>query len=593
MTDPFEYDTDHFNEVVEHGQQLKTQHVNRNDMQNAMENMFLMKWQNEDLAKQGKGKTAVTRSPSVHNKVKGGSRLLSTTEPKFSVPRETNMADTDEKASKIEKWCARVFESACRATGEKVDRAVTTSAILFGEIYIAVDRTENLVTQHEKQLEAKGGKDRWLEVAIKRTQDTAKRAPYLYNVWDPRTCYPEFDRLGMNCLYREVNTTVGKVRDEFGDVKGLSETSRLDQVVLCSWWDFVYRYIWLSGFAQPILAEEHNLPFIPVVCQLGEGSRSLFSLPENWRLPMLYPVWRSNQWDNENMYLTIAATSTLAWGSNPMFTLTTPDLEREIAIDASVPGGVIKLKAGETFGPTGKIVIDPSVLMGLERARQDIEDSTIYSQTLGQPLGANATFSETALLHQAGRLPLAVPQEMGGRAIAAALKISLEWTKASGKKATAGSYKYDAELETTDIPDNVEVDCKLDIALPQDRLGNVNVAKMATDPNNQLASLEWAQTNILGIEQPDEMAKQILKERYFYAMAMAYLQQQMQAAQQQQQPPAQAGSAMPPPEQMQGPGQGIPPEVLANGMQEPGPMPGEEQIMPPEMAGGQGAPLNQ
>jgi hypothetical protein len=597
MTDQFDYDPAHFNEAIEHGAQLKAQHVNRNDMQDAMEKMYLIQWDNEDMAKKGKDKVATTRSPSAHNKVEGGVRLLSTTAPKFSVPRETNQKSVDEQSSAIEKFCARLYECACRATGEKVDRAVAMSQLLFGESVIAVDRTEDIVSQLEKRKGEKEGKDPWLEVALKRAQSKAKSAPYLFTVWDPRTTYPEYDKLGLTCVYREVTSSAGAVRDEFGDVEGLSETARTDKVVLCSWWDFVYRYTWMQGTGKPIIAEAHGLPFIPIVCQLGEGSRSLFTLPENWRLPMLYPVWRSNQWDNENLLLTIAMTSTLAWGSNPMFTMVTPDLERHVEVDASVPGGVIRLTTGESFQPTGKIVIDQSVLMELERARQDIEESTIFSQTLGQPLGANATYSATALLHQAGRLPLAMPQEMAGRALASALKIALMWTKEGGKKAQAGTYNYTVELAPADIPENVELDCKLDVALPQDRLGNINVAKLATDPSNPLASKAWAQTNVLNIEQPDEMQAEIMKEQAKAMDWMIYLQQKQeeekqrqQAAAQQQQPPQGPPPGMPPQGPGPQPGQGMPPEMMAGGMQGPGPMRGEQQQLPPDM-GGENAPL--
>jgi hypothetical protein len=205
----------------------------------------------------------------------------------------------------------------------------------------------------------------------------------------------------------------------------------------------------------------------------------------------------------------------------------------------------------------------------------------------------------TALLHQAGRLPLAVPQEMAGRALAAAGKIALEWCKLTGKT-TAGYEGNEAELQPSDIPENFELDCKLDVALPQDRLGNVNVARMATDPNNPLTSVAWAQANVLGIEQPDQMAKEILAEQTIKAMFVQYIQQMMQQAQAQQQAAMQAQQAQMQGQQgppmagqspMQGapgqgmPGQGIPPEVMAGGMQGPQPAPGQQQQLPPEMAG--------
>jgi hypothetical protein len=599
---PLEYDETKFKEAQDHGEILKSSHSARNTMQNAMADMYLMKWEDEKKVKAGQESVAVTRSPSAHNKVEGAVRLLSTTAPKWSVPRETNQKNVDTVSSKIEQWVARIFECASRVTGEKIERSVAQSQILFGETVIAVDRTSDIVAQ----LEGKRGdeKDSWLEAAIVRAQRVADRAPYLFTSWDPRSCYPSFDKLGLQAFYREVSITAGEVMDEFGELEvtgTLQAMRKPDEIVtrdeivtLCHYWDYVMRYVWLYGSSKPLVAEEHKLSFIPVVCQLGEGSRLLRD-PENWRLPFLYAVWRSNQWSNENLYLTVAATATAAFGSNPMYTAHVQSLERQLDIDHSVPGGVIKLIAGsgEDYSPTPKMVIDQSLLIGLERARSDIEESTIYGQTLGQPLGNNATYSMTALLHQAGRLPLAVPQEMAGRALAAAGKIALQWCKLTGKT-VAGYAGYEAELQPSDIPDNVELDCKLDVALPQDRLGNINVARMATDPSNQLASKAWAQQNILSIEQPDQMLKEIMAEQTIQTMFGQYLQQMIQQAQMAQQQAQQAQMQPPqgqPPQGQPGmQGQGIPPQVMAGGMQGPQPMPGEQQQLPPEMAGGENAP---
>jgi len=574
------YDSEKFKEAQDHGEDLKALHSQRNDMDDAMENMYLVKWDNEDKYTTAQESVAVTRSPSAHNKCEGAIRLLSTTAPKFSVPREKNKKDVDPTSSKIEQWCTRVWECASRVTSEKLERSVAQSQILFGESVIAVDRTSDILDQLLARRSQVG--DDWLEAAIVRAERISKQAPFLFTVWDPRTCFPDFDKFGLRAMYREVETTAGAALDEFGHLAGIVE-DRNTTITICSYWDYVWRYTWLLGSAYPLIAEKHGLPFIPVVCQLGEGSR-LFADPENWRLPFLYSVWRSNQWSNENLYLTVMATATAAFGSNPMFTAVVQNEDRSLIVDHSVPGGRITLLPGESYTPTPKMVIDPSIMTGLERARQDIEESTIYGQTLGEPIGPQATYSMTALLHQAGRLPLSMPQEMAGRAIAGALKIALEWTKKSGKKLTAGTPGYTYDLQPSDIPDGVEIDCKLDVALPQDRLGNVNVARMATDPNNPLTSVAWAQTNVLGIEQPDEMTKEIMAERATQIMFMQYLQQMQQQQQMQQMPPQQGQPT---------PGPGMPPEMMAGGMQGPQPAPGQQQQLPPEMAGGPGVPYGE
>ncbi len=593
-----DYDPIKFKEAQDLGQLLKSQNGKRNQNMDEMQKMANMIWDDEQKIRGANDSVAITRSPSVANKLDGATRLLSTTAPKWSVPRETNRKEVDPKSSAIEKWVTRVFECASRITSEKIETDVARSFLTFGMSVIAVDRTSDIISQLEKRRK-ENEVDLWLEAAIVRATAVSKKAPYLFTVWDPRTCYPSFDKLGLQALYREVTTTVGAVQDEFGQVAGLSDSAaRTDEVILCSYWDYVYRYTWLWTAGEPLVAEKHGLPFIPVVVQMGSSSRSLYTKPEDWVRPFFYNVWRSNQWANENLYLTLMATATGAIGANAMYSAFLQNPEQDLNIDYSTLGGVAKFKIGESFGPTPKMVIDQSVMIGLERAAQDIEQSTIFGQTLGQPLGQNATYSMTALLHQAGRLPLAIPQEMSGRALAAAGKIALEWCKLTGKT-SAGYDGYNVELTPADIPDNLELDCKLDIALPQDRLGNVNVARMATDPNNPLTSVAWAQTNVLGIEQPDEMAKEIMAENVARAFFAQYMQQMMQQAQQMQaqapQPPpgAQPGQQPPMPPGGAGP---VPPEMMAQmqagGMQGPMPAPGEQQQMPPEMMGGPNAPNN-
>jgi hypothetical protein len=63
------------------------------------------------------------------------------------------------------------------------------------------------------------------------------------------------------------------------------------------------------------------------------------------------------------------------------------------------------------------------------------------------------------------------------------------------------------------IPNNLQVECVLDIAQPQDALQNANVAAILDEKG--LASKVWIQENILGIGQTKEMNKDILSERAY------------------------------------------------------------------------------
>jgi hypothetical protein len=132
----------------------------------------------------------------------------------------------------------------------------------------------------------------------------------------------------------------------------------------------------------------------------------------------------------------------------------------------------------------------------------------------------------------------------------------------------------------------LEVD--LDVALPQDKLQQMNMAAMAK--REGIASVRWIQEKLLNIAQSEDMQQEVWTERALDAMFNVWMQgqlQKMQQAQMQQMQPAQ-----PPPQQPPGMGAPGPMAATAPGGLPPGgipPTPGL-QGLPPEMAmmGGQG-----
>jgi hypothetical protein len=149
------------------------------------------------------------------------------------------------------------------------------------------------------------------------------------------------------------------------------------------------------------------------------------------------------------------------------------------------------------------------------------------------------------------------------------------------------------ELEVENLPDDLIIEAKLDIDLPQDMMSQANIAGMITGQG--LASKQWVQENILNIGQPEDMQKQIWNEQASQALYQQQVQSWMQQQQMMQQQAMMAGQAPPmpqsgppmpqegPPMTPQGPGmqaqagmvssgrpgtQPIPPSAEAGGMQE-------------------------
>jgi hypothetical protein len=466
--------------------------------------------------------------------------------------------------------------------------------IMFSEVQIAVTKTSDLVRHAQGASKA----------AQIRAEQVAARTPYLFDVWHPKTGYPEFDSLGLRAFYREIETNSGNVMDEFGQPARdlFPDGNRYQQVTVCHFWDYEIRASWLRGHEKPLILEKHGLPFIPIVCQLGEGSK-MFERPEQQRQPFGYTLWKSGLWERQNLALTVLYTLIFTMGNAPMFTYLHNDPDAPLEVDHSVPGGVVYLSAGEKFEQVPKNAVDPALMQGLEIADKKAGESTIYGQTLGEPLGGNAPYSMVALLHQAGRLPLVVPQRKAQWALGEAARIALRWMKEDTGQADYS--RLLGELMPADIPDTFEVSASLEINLPQDELQNAQAANIVSQGEDPLVSRKHAREKYLNIRQPEDMTREIWDERAANLKAMQYFVGEMERLQMrlqqimQPQMPMQPG--MPPPGQpgMPPPGQpGMPPGGPPGQMPAPAPMgqpagppmggppPGPAQGGPPPGMGG-------
>jgi hypothetical protein len=560
-------------EIQEYARHLKNTHTQRVEMQNAMERLYLMEWSDENRVASLRQGIVPTKSPDLRNKLGGAIELLIATEPAWAIPFEKNDALGQQVSSKLEKAAAQIWTAASRIRRLPLHYDVVVSAMTYGEVHIAMTRTEDLIKS------SKGaGK------AVKRkAEEIAGLTPYLFDVWDPRSGYAEFGPFGLQAYYREIHTTVGKLIDEFGDDARavLKSSNRFDPVTFCRWWDTTRTTAWAADSLTPLIDEE--IDQIPIVAQIAEGS-NIFSKPEHQRQPFLYTAWRSGLWERQNLALTVLYTSLAQIGLTPTLILKTNDADRELDVDWSQMPAVIKLLGGESLEVLGsKGIIDPAFREALEISEQKISESTIYDQTLGEPLGKNAPFSMVALLHQAGRLPLVMPQRTAGWAIADAMRLAFNDMRENG---LSGNYTGAlADLDAKEIPENYELEAKLDIALPEDKLQQANIANMITEGEDPLVSKRYAREKVLNVGQSDDMTREIWTEQISNLKARKFILEQLMQIQQMEQAVLNPQPAAP--QGMDGMMPGGPPM----GMAPPGGVPPEMQGLPPEMAaGGMGGP---
>lgn len=551
-----------FAEIKDHAEQMKSDDGARDTMYASIDEMYLMNW----TGRAGKKwKTAELRiSPDARNAALGAVRLMVATDPIFNV---VNSSDQQGKYEKLEKAVTKIYEASGRAAGNPIHYDAILSAILYSEMHMAITSTASLVEAAKQN-----------KTGVSRAERLQMMTPFVIDVWNPREGHAEFDTLGLSAYYKETETYVSKLKSDFGARLPANTLSRKgsETIKLKTFYDTVNTCIWTDDGA--IVQEPHNLPFIPVVVQYVEGSK-LWTKHEEARQPLLYTLLKSGMWEMQNLVYSVMYTLIRDMGVTPLYKHVVPSalVGKQLDIDYSENPGIVHVVEGEDFVPLlNKGLIDPAVQQGLQIATQKGQESTLYPQALGAPVEGDSTFSELALLSQSGRLPLTGVQRRGGWGIGQLMEMCLAMLKDQGGKVKSPGI----ELSASEIPDYVQIDAKLDVKLPQDKLQQANIAQIITGGDNPLVSNEWARQNVLNVGQSGEMDRQIWTEKASQAMFQMFMQNEMQKQQMAQQAAMQAQMA-----QSQG-------QPSAGGMG--GALPGQagvqpgmpQEQMPPEMTAG-------
>ena len=145
------------------------------------------------------------------------------------------------------------------------------------------------------------------------------------------------------------------------------------------------------------------------------------------------------------------------------------------------------------------------------------------------------------------------------------------------------------DIEVDNIPDDLIIEAKLEVDLPQDMMQNANVAGMLAQSG--MVSRRWARQHILNIGQSENMDKEIWDdqsaETQYQDLVRRMMEESLQREQMQKQQQMQAmggGQQMPPP--MQGAPQRQPGGPLMAGSA----MNTQEGLLPAQEPGGQPVP---
>src|SRR5574340_39795 len=567
-----------FEDIKQLAGEIQAGNGERDKMFNELEDMFFLN--NDDAPDADWIKD--TSDPDVRTKLIGASRLMNASDPEFSVPHDREADQTVKgQASRAEEFAKAIWRNVCQVRGRRLHADITLSALLYGEIDLTV------YTTAERVKLAKTPADK------ARLEAVAQRTPLMFDILNPKICYPVYDNYGLSAHYATRQMRVVDVMARWGELPELEQLGRYKTTTYHEYWDNKYHIVWISDMDKPLLEEEHNLTRIPIISVIAEGSELFLDSDQHTRQPFLYTEWKSNLWKRRNLILTLAYSMAFSIGSNPLFVANVQDPDKPLSIDYSKPGAVLKLRVGENFQPLARQIIDPSLMQLFDIAGQKGTESTIYNQSLGEPLGSNAPFSMVALLSQSGRLPLVPYQRMSSHAIGMAMTTGMELLRGGGTMKVTGEGKT-LEFDPKELPENFEIEAKLDVQMPQDKKQNAEVALMGSGGESPLFSQRYAREEIMGIGQSDLMQEEIWSEQAAAVEQMAAIQKRMAEVQNEinadMQGGAMGGEDTSVPPEMMGAGGATttqPPETLGQDMM------GGGQFMPPPQSAQPGSPMTE
>lgn len=446
-----------FKKVQERADDLVDDDQERVALYETMRDMFQMKWDNQP---KGDWIRKVV-SPDAYDAAVGILRLMMAAEPQISVASTTSETGSEEIVR--DDQTERGLRALLRASDKRRKVAwvydAALSAVLFGEIVARVGNSADVV-----ELAQRAGN--------KALAALARKVPYTVECLNPGGVFTEEDAFGTRRVVIVQDTTIGAVKEFWGKEAAHLVGDDDDEVELYDYWDREWRCVYVKDTPEPILLGKHELPFIPVIRKVVQGTMLWDRDDGHTTFPLLYAMHESGMWDAQNIALTMIYSIAYAMGSVPFLAVkkkskSLPDPE----IDWSRPGINVELVEGVELERVGMEAISPDMIAVLNLVEGKVPEMLMPKVVFGQAPGATMAYAAINLLTQGGRLPLIPIQERLGDAIAEVCETIVRWILEQGEDVAMwdGGSLVTIARERLD-PERLWIDVTITPDVPQDRM---------------------------------------------------------------------------------------------------------------------------
>lgn len=516
---------------------------------------------------------AVT-STDIHDAINAGVRVIATLDPRPTIVPLNDMEEDRQQANEWERNLLWQLKSAEQRRQGGVVSDIAHSAIRYDEVVAQVIDLDYQIEQLDL-----------IEADTHRYKAARRYGRFMVNVYHPSDVSVEYSDMMPEVILLHQRKSVAQVMREWGkNASGLKEWLSDEEEKFCIVYDLTNydeRVVWAEtetgGEAKYILAPSKNsFPFISWVAMVG--GTTLERGAEHKRHPLAYSIYRSGQWNTQNIVRSLAVSDAIRAAGSKRDIVKTIDPNNPPDINDGDPTSPVVLGLQEDYQQKQPYPLDRALIELDDRIANSMDKATVSRVLQNADVGSNVAFSTLNLATQTAVGALKPYKRLAEKALAETMRLMLLWVyytkknlQAYGRDAKSDmGQQYSIEWQLIS-PDALYISVELTPDVPTDRLQRVNAASIAVNAFNYPIARALED---IGVTDPEKA----MEQRQFELMEQMFIQQEIQAMfqaeQLQEQQAAQAQAAQQ--SQLAGPG-GIP------GIEGPGFNPALGGI-PPQMA---------
>ncbi len=339
------------------------------------------------------------KTTAPHDAIRAAVRVLSALDEDIKIDPFTIPGDFGEFARDI----ANQWEIALKWQMDKAVRRrailrqdVVRSAVMYDEI---VGQVVHLPTQI-KAIENMGGN-------ANRQKAAQRYGDFVINLRNPKNVYTKYSDYMLESVLYVTRKHVMEIQSYWNNPKLQSLINKgevSEDWILFDWSDYDRHTVFiipgrtLDVLVDPeemeetimLMDEEWTYDFLPWACVVG-GSQ-LESQPHNSRFPLLYGIYKADQWINTNIIGSLQISEAIAEAARPDVKRTGIRPET-VEADYGEPGGTWDVPAGHDVEAMPDKGLDPALREAYDRFVFEMSQSTLPRVLVNAEAGPEETFS--------------------------------------------------------------------------------------------------------------------------------------------------------------------------------------------------------